>query len=104
MCRIWREMTENHENLLAAFEVRIGDLMSFCNRLKEENAGLKETLEEKTSEIGRLKRMVEELNARYDNLLAARILSVEEGDVKEAQQRLAKLVREVDKCIALLNE
>lgn len=97
-------MTENHENLLAAFEVRIGDLMSFCNRLKEENAGLKGALEEKISEIGQLKRMVEEWNAKYDNLLAARILSVEEGDVKEAQQRLAKLVREVDKCIALLNE
>lgn len=97
-------MTENHENLLAAFEVRIGDLMSFCNRLKEENAGLREMLEEKTSETGQLKRMVEEANARYANLLAARILSVDEGDVKEAQQRLVKLVREVDKCIALLNE
>lgn len=97
-------MTNDRENLLATFEVRVGDLMSFCDKLKGENAKLKEALNSKNSEMQQLRQTIGELNARYDNLLTARTLSLEEGDVKEAQQRLSKLVREVDKCIALLNE
>ena len=34
----------------------------------------------------------------------ARILSINDNDLRDTKQRLAKLVREVDKCIALLNE
>ena len=45
-----------------------------------------------------------ELNAKCDNMLTARVVSVNEGEMKSARMRLSKLVREVDKCIALLNE
>lgn len=97
-------MTKDHEKLLATFEVRVGDLISFCNKLKEENAGLKEALSRKDSEISQLEQMIEGLNTKYNNLLTAKVISAQNGEMKEAQQRLSKLVREVDKCIALLNE
>jgi hypothetical protein len=32
------------------------------------------------------------------------MISVADRDITETKQRLAKLVREVDRCIALLNE
>ena len=48
--------------------------------------------------------VIEELNAKCDNMLTARVVSVNEGEMKSARMRLSKLVREVDKCIALLNE
>jgi hypothetical protein len=34
----------------------------------------------------------------------ARVIGVTDRDIADTKQRLAKLVREVDKCIALLNE
>jgi hypothetical protein len=48
--------------------------------------------------------MIEGLNAKCDNMLTARIVSTNEEEMKNARMRLLKLVREVDKCIALLNE
>ena len=40
----------------------------------------------------------------YANLKSARIISINDNELKDTRQRLMKLVREVDKCIALLNE
>ena len=77
-------MTEDHKRLLAVFEVRVRDLMALCDQ--------------------QAKDMIEGLNAKCDNMLTARIVSTNEEEMKNARMRLSKLVREVDKCIALLNE
>ena len=45
-----------------------------------------------------------ELEARYTDLKMARTISLYDKDIKDTKQRLTSLVREVDKCIALLNE
>jgi hypothetical protein len=45
-----------------------------------------------------------ELEARYTDLKMARTISLYDKDIKDTKQRLSSLVREVDKCIALLNE
>ncbi len=44
------------------------------------------------------------IKAVYTNLKTATAISLNGSDVKETKLRLSKLVREVDKCIALLNE
>ena len=46
----------------------------------------------------------DELEVNYTNLKTATAISLNGSDVKETKLRLSKLVREVDKCIALLNE
>lgn len=51
-----------------------------------------------------LKRQLEEMKARYDMLIASHGFVMTEGDVKNARLRVNKLVREIDKCISLLNE
>ena len=38
----------------------------------------------------------------YTNLKMARTISIHDNDIKDTKQRLSKLVREVDRCIALL--
>ena len=44
------------------------------------------------------------LKFNYTNLKSATSICLNGCDVKESKLRLSKLVREVDKCIALLNE
>ena len=44
------------------------------------------------------------LEVRYTNLKMARTISIHDKDINDTKQRLSRLVREVDKCIALLNE
>ena len=78
--------------------------MYLHDELKHENAQLKQLLTEKNEEVRRLENSRKELEAMYTNLKTARIISINDNELRDTKQRLAKLVREVDKCIALLNE
>lgn len=97
-------MTDEHEKMLAVFEARVRQLMFVCDTQKQKIAELSKALGKREAELQQAKQQTDELNAKYNNLMMARIISVKEGEVKNAKQRLLKLVREVDKCIALLNE
>lgn len=97
-------MTEDHKRLLAVFEVRVRDLMALCDQQRRKIDELTHLLNVKGEESRQAKHMIEELNTKCDNMLMARIISVNEGEMRNAKMRLSKLVREVDKCIALLNE
>ena len=97
-------MTEDQKRLLAVFEVRVRDLMALCDQQKRRIDELTVALSLKEEELRQAKDMIEGLNTKCDKLLTARVVSVNEGEMKSARMRLSKLVREVDKCIALLNE
>lgn len=97
-------MTEDHKRLLAVIEVRVRDLMALCDKQKQRIDELSGIINQKETEIQLAKEKINELNAKCDNMLTARVVSVNDGDLKSARTRLSKLVREVDKCIALLNE
>ena len=72
--------------------------------LKQENANLKLLLMQKDEEIKQLEQSRKELENRYTDLKMARTISLYDKDIKDTKQRLSGLVREIDKCIALLNE
>lgn len=78
--------------------------MYLHDELKQENATLKQLLAEKEEELKRVEDSRKELEAAYTNLKMARTISIHDKDISDTKQRLSRLVREVDKCIALLNE
>jgi hypothetical protein len=75
-----------------------------CDKLKNENAKLQLQLTEQNSINDSLRKENIQLQFKYDNLKIARMITVSRDDFKATKNRLSKLVREVDKCIALLNE
>lgn len=97
-------MTENDKKLLNTFEEKLRHFMSLYQEVKEENTSLRRLLSEKEAEITRIENSRKELEVQYTNLKMARILSIDDNDIKDTKQRLTRLVREVNKCIALLNE
>jgi chromosome segregation ATPase len=97
-------MIDDQKRLLAVFEVRVRDLLDICNRQKQKINELACSLESKDKELGQAMQTINELKAKCDSILTARIVSATEQEVKSAKMRLARLVREVDTCIALLNE
>jgi uncharacterized protein Yka (UPF0111/DUF47 family) len=97
-------MTDDQKRLLAVFEVRVHDLMALCNQQKQEIQGLTNALNSKNDELKQAMKTIRELEAKCDSMLIARIVSLREKEIKGAKARLSNLVREVDKCIALLNE
>lgn len=97
-------MTEEDKKLLNTFEGRLRQLLYLYEELEKENLSLKKEISQRNEELAQLEHSRKELETKYINLKNARILSINDNDLRDTKQRLAKLVREVDKCIALLNE
>lgn len=97
-------MTEEEKKLFITFEARVRHLIFIHDELKRENQRLKQLLQEKKEESSVMLADYKKLEVNYSNLKTAMTINLNGGDVKETKLRLSKLVREVDKCIALLNE
>lgn len=96
-------MADSHEKLLAEFEDRMRQLIALCDLLKRQNAALREEVNQKDKFIQSLTEEGKQLKTQYDNLKFAKAYSSGNKDeMQSAKQRLSKLVRDVDKCIALL--
>jgi hypothetical protein len=97
-------MTEEQLKIIRDFEVRVRQTLFLCDKLRKENADLQSQLANQGGIIDSLKKENLQLQLKCDNLKVARMISVSRDDFKETKNRLSKLVREVDMCIALLNE
>ncbi|MDR0394015.1 MAG: hypothetical protein LBH77_02540 [Tannerella sp.] len=95
-------MTEKENDLLAIFENRIHKLIKLYDEKKHHIEDLERSLKEKDEIIRQNKQMIEALQAKYTNLYTARRLAEDEAEFQNARKRVNKLVREVDRCIALL--
>ena len=89
--------------MIENFESKLNRLMDAYTRLLAENAALREQLAQQSVELVKVCEQYDELTASYANLKLAKIISVSDSEKGDTQQRLLKLVREVDRCIALLN-
>ena len=73
-------------------------------QMKEENVSLYEMVDERDREIANLKSKLQQADNDYQSLKMARMIEISNGDMEGAQKRLAKLIRDVNKCITLLSE
>jgi len=97
-------MTNRYEELINAFEFKLRKLMSEYRSLQDQNAELKAELNRKHTDLMMAHQEVLELRKNYDHLRIARNLGVTDEDRNESKQRINKMVREIDKCLTLLNE
>ena len=96
-------MTGIDELVVENFESKLNRLMGAYTRLQTENNALREQLNLQSVELDKVRKQNIELTESYKNLKQAKIISSSESEIGETKRRLSKLVREVDKCIALLN-
>jgi hypothetical protein len=96
-------MTEN-ESIVNSLEANVKKLILLHEQLKEEkqalmseNGNLKATIQIKETEY-------KDLHSRYENLKLAKLLITGSDDPHEAKLKVNRIVREIDKCIALLNK
>ncbi len=80
-------------NLLAK---KLDEQKESCSSLKSDNMDLEDKIREKELEINKLKQQNNTLK------LSKAFVSVN-GEPQEAKLQINKIVREIDKCIALLN-
>jgi hypothetical protein len=97
-------MTEEEKKLLNTFEARVRHFIYLHEEMRREASEMKKLLKQKEKEINELQKSYKTLQENYTNLKIAKALSGESADLKSTKLRLTNIVREVDKCIALLNE
>ncbi|MBQ0021438.1 MAG: hypothetical protein KBT39_13085 [Bacteroidales bacterium] len=88
--------------LVRLLETRVRQLILRNKELMQQNAQLWQQVTEDDTRMQALKEENGKLQAQYADLKTARMLQLSDNDTRDAKQRMAKLVRDIDKCIAIL--
>ena len=97
-------MTRDDEIRFEAFEEKLQQLIGRHDALKAENLELRSRLASAEAELVKARDDFARLEQSYHNLKASRVLEgIDMEDVSGTRDRIARLVKEVDQCIALLN-
>ncbi len=78
-------------------------IISINKTYREKNQILQEELEKLNTKITEQELKINEIDGKYESISLAEAFSASEEDVQEAKLKVNKIVREIDKCIALLN-
>jgi len=96
-------MTAN-EKALATFETRIRQMILRFQELKKENKSLYDMLQKNEQDMNQLRQQLEQQQSDYNSLKMANMIEITDGDLTGAKDRLSKLIRDVNKCIAILSD
>jgi hypothetical protein len=97
-------MTERETVLLKEFKGKLDKLINIHLRMKQEKQLLNEEQSRLNEQIRLLTLRNEELVKKQEELKFAKSLLGADEDPHEAKLKINRIVREIDKCIALLNK
>ncbi|MBO4891105.1 MAG: hypothetical protein J5502_00715 [Prevotella sp.] len=92
------------EKTLADFETRVRQMILQFQQLKQENQQLQQQIGEQSQTIEELKGRVTQAVNDYNSLKMARMLEITDGNLEEAKERLSRMIRQVNRCIAILSD
>ena len=81
------------EQIISKYEIALSD-----------NISLKGQLERALKELEIKSERIKELEQKVEQMQLADAFTASTDDVKEAKKRIGKIVREIDKCISMLND
>lgn len=93
-----------NEKILNTFSTRVRQMILRYRSVCEENAALKDEVAQRDDRIKALEEQLVQAKKDYNALMTARMIEISDTDMEVAQKRIAKLIREVNKCITLLSE
>lgn len=92
------------DKTIVEFQTKVRALILQFQNLKKENDELYVMLEKNEDDVRNLRQQLQDKQREFDAFKAAKMLEVADGDIQSARERLAKLIRNVNKCIAVLSE
>ncbi|MGB0368680.1 MAG: hypothetical protein ACPGU4_10835 [Flavobacteriales bacterium] len=94
---------ENLDTYISGLSQRVEKLVAAQSDLKNENSELRSRNAELEQAVNDQKNVLIKLEEENKVVKIAKAVTDDDEDRKEQRKRLNELVREVDKCIALLN-
>ena len=92
------------EKTINTFATRVRQLILEFGKLKQENAELYEMVDERDAQIKALQEKLSQAEHDYNSLKMAKMMTISDADMEATQNRVAKLIRDVNKCITLLSD
>ena len=83
---------------------KLESLVANYQQLKEELKASNQKVDVLSKQLDEYNQTIQQLNEKNKVLKLSSSIQREQGDNKAAKQKINELVREIDKCIALLNK
>ena len=96
-------MKEDYQIVISGLKKKIEVLISAYEEVVAENNNLVTELDKCRFALEQSNNREKESETKLNNLQLIEAFKASSSDVKEAKQKIARLVKEIDKCIALLN-
>lgn len=96
-------MTQS-EKTLSTFQTRVRQMILRFQEVKKENAELYAMIEGNEQRIKELEEQLAQMKKDYESLKMARMMTIIDKDLDGAKERVARMIRDVNKCIAVLSD
>lgn len=97
-------MTEEQAELIRVFTGKLDFLKMQYLRLKQENLRLTEQVKSLEDTCSKVQSDFSELKEKHRVLMISKSFSGSDDERKEMKKKVGMMVREIDKCLELLNE
>ena len=94
----------SNEKVITNFETRVRQLILRFQELKKENLELYAMVEKAELEMKGLQAKLTQQENDYNALKMAKMMTITDGDLEAAKARVQKMIREVNKCIAIMSD
>ena len=93
-----------NEKTINTFATRVRQMILKFDEVKQENSELYAMVDERDAKIKELEEKLDQMQHDYESLKMAKMMTISDSDMEGAQKRIAKLIRDVNKCITLLSD
>ena len=90
-------------NLISNIEKKLSNLLSSYENLKDKNLKLKYENNKLISKIEDNSQIINSLNDKIKIMSISKSVDVSKNDIKQTKLKINEYIREIDKCIAQLN-
>jgi len=97
-------MNTEYDDLIISLKDKIFKLIVLVNELKNKNNVLLKNKAELEFQLNEKNKIISEVERKYKNLKIGKLIDILGKEVNDARLKINRIVREVDNCIALLND
>lgn len=97
-------MNVQQESVNQQLKTKIELLLSAYDKLKDENQKLTEQNRELDNMLKSKSQNLDEFEKRFNQAQLAKAVMASSQDIHDAKEKVKRIVREIDQCIALLNK
>lgn len=89
-------------DMVLRLETRTRQMLLLQAKLRQENVRMQQQLQDAAAQIQHLHEENKRLQEDYAHLKIAKYVDMADDDTRQIRSRITKMVRDIDKCIAML--